>query len=236
MTIEERASGFVSRADAALGDLGRAEEIWAASVGSKSDEMRLHSFSVDLDNAIRKVSGKFDAWADLNPSKVQAVAENGPIHLLWVISAHPSGRIREAFVHSAVHLHSDQILPHMANRSIDFVPAIRELASPLVMARLGEILGERAGPGDHGVLPTSAHIAVKKLLTPRTAVVSPELIRVCIDLAETSSRSRPGSLSEGKLDRMLERCRQTLASNSDLSSSDAIKALISYFTENVTPN
>ncbi len=236
MTIEERASGFVSRADAALRDLGAADEIWAASVGSKSDEIRLHSFSVDLDNAIRKVSGKFDAWAEINPSQVQAVAENGPMHLLWVISAHPSGRIREAFVHSSEHLHSDQILPHMANRSIDFVPAIRQLASPLVIARLGEILGERAGLGNNGFLPTSAHIAVKKLLTPRTAVVSPELIRICIDLAETSSTARPGSLSEGKLDRMLERCRQTLASNSDPSSNEAIEALTTYFTENAISN
>ena len=236
MTIEERASGFVSRADAALGDLGRAVEIWEASVGSKSDEMRLHSLSVDLDNAIRKVSGKFDAWAALNPSRVEAVAENGPMHLFWVISAHPSGRVREAFVHNAKHVHSDQILPHMANRSIDFVPEIRQLASPLVMARLGEILGERVSPGNHGVLPTSAHIALKKLLMPRTAVVSPELIRICIDLAETSNMTRPGSLSEGKLDRMLERCRQTLASNSDPSSNEAIEALIAYFNENAISN
>lgn len=236
MTIEERASGFVSRADAALGDLGRAAEIWAASVGSKSDEMRLHSLSVALDNAIRKVSGKFDAWAKLEPSQVQAVAENGPMHLFWVVSAHPSGRVREAFVHNAKHLHSDQILPHLANRSIDFVPAIRQQASPLVIARLGEILGERVGPGNHGVLPTWAHIAVKKLLTPRTAVVSPELIRVCIDLAETASLTRPGSLSEGKLDRMLERCRQTLTSNADPASAEAIEALIAYFTENAISN
>ena len=59
---------------------------------------------------------------------------------------------------------------------------------------------------------------------------------VDIDLAETSNMTRPGSLSEGKLDRMLERCRQTLASNSDPSSNEAIEALIAYFNENAISN
>ena len=232
MTIEERAKGFVRRADSALADIGRAQEIWAESVGSNSDEVRLHGLSVDLDNAIRKVDGRFDAWAGVKPSQVQVVAENGPIHLLWVLSAHPSGRMREAFVHNAKELHTDKILPHLANRSIDFVPAIRQLASPLVSARLGEILSERQGPCNHGVLPTPAHIVLKKLLTPRTAVISPELIPICIALAETSAMSRPGSLTDGKLDRMLERCRQTLASNSEPATSEAINLLTAYFTQN----
>lgn len=232
MTVEEQASRFVGRVDAALGDLERAEEIWAASVRSNSDEMRLHSLSIDLDNAIRKVNGKFEVWDRLDPAQVQVVAESRPISLLWVLSAHPSGRVREAFVHCAQLLGSDQILPHMANRSIDFVPSIRQLASPLLMARFDEILSDRSGPGEQGVLPTAAHIAVKKLLTPRTAIVSPELIRSCINLANTSSMSRPGSLTAGKLDKMLERCGQTLASSSDSKSIEAVEALIAYFTEN----
>lgn len=232
MAVEDRASRFVSRADAALGDLGHAGEIWAASIHSSSEEMRLHSLPVDLDNAIRKVDGKFDVWDGLDPTQVQAVAESGPINLLWVLSAHPSGRVREAFVHSAQLLRSDQILPHIANRSIDFVPAIGDLASALLTARIDQILSERCGPGEQGVLPTSAHIAVKKLLTPRTAILSPELIRPCIDLANTSTISRPGSLSNGKLDKMLERCQQTMASSSDSKSIEAIEALITYFTEN----
>ncbi len=235
MAVEDRAAGYVKRADAALADLETAEQVWTDSIRSNTDEMRLHSLSIELDNAIRKVQGKFETWDGLDPAVVAAVSGTGPINLLWALSAHPSGRIREAFVHTADGLGNDQVLPHLANRSIDFVPAIRDLAGPIVISRLDAILTERIGPENQGVLPTSAHIAVQKLLSPRTAVVNPELIRTCIALAETSGLSRPGSLSSGKLYKMLERCQQTMASSSDPATSEAIEALIAHFNANAVP-
>lgn len=235
MAIEDRALGYVKRADLALADLATAEQVWTDSIRSNTDEMRLHSLSIDLDNAIRKVQGKFETWAGVDPGVVGTVAGDGPINLLWALSAHPSGHVREAFVHSASDIGNDHVLPHLANRSIDFVPAIRDLAGPIVIARLSAILAERTGPENQGVLPTSAHIVVQKLLSPRTAMVNPELVHTCIALAETSSNSRPGSLSSGKLYKMLERCQQTLASSADAASSQAIESLITHFTENAIP-
>ena len=232
MAAQERAAAYVRRADAALADIGNAEQIWLASVRTKGDENRLHGLSIELDNAIRKVEGKFEAWASFDATQVESLAQHGPLPVFWVVSSHPSGRVREAVVRGSERLHDDHILPHLANRALDFVPEIRQLAGPLVNARLNAILKERQEPVEHGVLPTAAHIAVKKLLMPRTAVLNPELVRSCIDLANTSTLPRPVSLREGQLDRMQQRCRQTLASNGDTATIEAIARLVDYFDEN----
>jgi len=231
MSSEDRATAFVRRTDAALRDLGNAEELWAASIRSTTEEMRLHALSLDLDNLIRRVKGPFETWADVAPAQVEVVSEAGPINLLWVLSAHPSGRVREAFVHETNHLANDRILPHLANRSIDFVPQIREVASPLVMARLDEVLAEYCGPDRPEVLPTPVHIAVNKLLAPRTAMVSPSLLHRCIELASTSEMPPPRSFRGGGKARMLDRCHQTFEAAPEPESSEAVKALISYFNQ-----
>lgn len=184
-----------------------------------------------MDNTIRRVTGPFEAWANLDPSHVEAVREGGPINLMWVISAHPSGRVREAFVHVTKHLRNDRILPHLANRSVDFVPQIRELASPLVIARLDEVLSEYAGADRTGALPTPVHIAVRKLLVPRTGVVSPALLHVCIDLAKAAAIPEPRSFRGGGQARMLERCHRTLHTASAPESVAALEALIDYFNQ-----
>ena len=92
MSNEDRATAFVRRADAALRDLDRAEELWSASIRSSTEEIRLHGLPIELDNAIRRVSGTFETWADLEPAQVETVRKKGPINLTWVLSAHPSGR------------------------------------------------------------------------------------------------------------------------------------------------
>jgi len=229
MLSEDRATAFVRRTDASLRDLDRSEELWTASIRSSTEEIRLHGLPLGLDNTIRRVSGPFEAWANLDPSQVEEVRERGPINLMWVISAHPSGRVREAFVHQTAHLESDRILPHLANRSIDFVPQIRELAAPLVLARLNETLVEYSGPDRPPALPTPVHIAVTKLLVPRTAVVSPPLLNGCIDLATAAAMPLPRSFRGGGMAKMLHRCNQTLDGASDPEISAAIEALVSYF-------
>lgn len=229
MSSEGRATAFVRRTDASLRDLDRADELWTASIRSSTEEIRLHTLSLELDKTIRTVTGPFRTWADLEPSQVEVVRQRGPINLLWVISAHPSGRVREAFVHQTEHLENDRVLPHLANRSIDFVPQIRGLASPLVMARLDEILAEYSGPDRPAALPTSVHIAVTKLLAPRTAMVSPELMAVCIDLAKAAGMPLPRRLRGGGMATMLDRCRQTLEAASEPASRAAIEALVAYF-------
>ncbi len=228
MSSEDRATAFVRRADATLRDLDRAEELWTASIRSSTEEIRLHSLPLDLDNTIRRVSGQFETWANLDPSQVEVVKERGPINLLWVISAHPSGRVREAFVHQAKHLANDRVLPHLANRAIDFVPQVRELAGPLVIARFDEVLAEYSAPDRPAALPTPVHIAVNKLLAPRTAMVSPRLLETCIDLATTAAMPRPRRFRGGGMAKMLERCDRTLDAASAPESRAAIEALIAH--------
>lgn len=231
MSSEDRATAFVRRTDAALRDLDSAEELWTASVRSTTEEIRLHSCSLDLDNMIRRVTGPYDAWADLDPAAVETIRERGPINLMWVISAHPSGRVREAFVHQAEHLPNARILPHLVNRAIDFVPQIRQLASPMVIARLDEARAEFAGPDRPASLPTPVHIAVTKLLTPLTAKASPVLMYTCIDLAKAADMPLPRSFRGGGMAKMLSRCNQTLGAASEPEIITALEALIAYFNE-----
>lgn len=228
---EDRATSLVRRSDAALADLSRSEELWSASIRSSTEEIRLHGLSLDLDNEIRRVKGTFETWASLDPSHVAAVREHGPINLLWVVSAHPSGRVREAFVRESSHLSSDRILPHLANRSIDFVQPIRELATPLVMARLDDVLAAHSQADGPTVLPTSAHIAITKLLAPRTAMMSPELMQLCIDIAVAADLARPRTLRGGGMAKMLDRCAQTLEAAREPSSRKALEALVAYFRQ-----
>lgn len=232
MAIEERAQGYVERANAALADVEHAAKIWDESVRSSTDEMRVHSLSISLDNAIRKVDGPFDHWAAVEPASLAAIAERGPRKLLQVLSAHPNGHVREAFIHCADDLANDQVLPHLANRAVDFVPTVRQQATPLVVERLQSEIETRTQPGDHGPLDTSVHIAVTKLLTPRTAVLAPELIAVCIGAANTTTASRPGSLKEHKLDQMLDRCRQTSVSITDPPAVQSLADLVEHLMAN----
>lgn len=231
MSSEDRATAFVRRTNEALGDLDRAEELWTESIRSSTEEIRLHSLPLELDNTIRRVSGPYETWANLDPSQVEVVRERGPINLLWVISAHPSGRVREAFVHQSEHLENARILPHLANRSIDFVPEIRDLASPLVIARLEEVLAEYSGTERPAALPTPVHIAVNKLLSPRTGMVSPQLLQRCIDLATTAGMPQPRSFRGGGMAKMLDRCNRTLRAATEPESSAAVEALIAYFNQ-----
>lgn len=197
--------------------------------------MKLHRLPLELDNGIRRVTGPFETWADFAPPQVVGVSERGPIQLLWVISSHPSGRVRETVVHETQHLSNDRILPHLANRSIDFVPQIRELASRLVLARLDQVLSEYAGTGRTGALPTPVHIAVGKLLMPRTGIVSPSLLHRCIELAEIANMPQPRSFRGGGLARMLERCHRTLRTAPTPESRAALEALIAHFDQAPTP-
>lgn len=232
MAIEDRARGYVERANAALGDLERAQEIWDESVRSSTDEMRIHSLSIPLDHAIRKVEGPFENWASVDPAAAETIAEQGPRKLFQLLSAHSNGRVREAFVHCAAGLPNDQVLPHLANRTIDFVPTIRQLATPIVIERLAEEAAQRSTPGSHGPLNTSTHIAVSKLLAPRTAFVSPELIGACIEVALTTTAARPGALKEHALEQMLRRCHQTELTVTEPKSRQALADLIAYFEAN----
>lgn len=229
MAIEDRARGYVERANAALADLEQAQQSWDASVRSSTDEMRVHSLSIALDNAIRKVEGPFDHWTSLEPSSLSSIAAEGPRKLLQVLSAHPNGHVREAFINCATELENDQVLPHLANRVVDFVPTVRQLATPLVMERLASESVLRAETSADAPLNTSIHIAVTKLLAPRTAVLNPKVIGACIEVAMTTTTSRPGSLKEHQLDQMLERCRQTSLSISEPESSQALTDLVEFF-------
>ncbi len=232
MAVEDQAQGYVERANAALTDLDHAEQIWNESVRSSTDEMRVHSLSIPLDNAIRKVEGPFDHWALVDPSALALIADRGPRKLLQILSAHPNGHVREAFIHCAADLKNDQVLPHLANRAVDFVPTVRQLATPPVMERLASETALRLEPGARGALNTSVHIAVTKLLVPRTAVLNPSLIGACIDVAMTTTTSRPGSLKEYQLEQMLERCRQTSMSIAQPESSQALADLVEFFKAN----
>lgn len=229
MSSEDRATRFVRRTNEALGDLDRAEEIWTDSVRSTTEEMKLHSLSLEMDNLIRRVSGPFETWAGLDPDRVATVRECGPINLMWVISAHPSGHVREAFVHQSEHLPNDRVLPHLANRSLDFVAPIRNVATPLVLARLEEALAHHSESGAAEPLATPVHIALTKLLAPRTAVVCPPLMDVCIALAKAADLPQPRRLKGGGMDRMIDRCNQTMDSATDPASRAAVNALIGYF-------
>lgn len=231
--MKARATGFVEQADAALADVERAEEIWQGFSTTRRDETRLHVLSIELDKAIREVEGSFSHWDSLDPAQVSAVLDTNCLYLIWTLSAHRSGYVREAFVRDADRFENVHVLPHLANRALDFVPAIRELATSIVVARLDAVIGERARPESQGILPTAAHIAVTKLLTPRTAVVSPELIEMCIALAETAPEiHRPASFKQQKLDRMLQRCQQTGHATSDPVATQALDALTRYFNKN----
>lgn len=232
MTIEDHALEFVTRADQALADRENAAKIWAASIRSNTQEMRLHSLDSKLDNAIRKVPGEFEHWHGLDPSAVQQLADGDPIHLYWMTSAHPSGMVREAFLDSTPGRVDDHVLPHLANRALDFVPPVRERAGEMVTARLTAALADRSGPGNHGVLPTSVHIAVTRLLSARTARFHPKLVETSIALAETASLSRPGALKPAQLDRTLDSCRQRLAGDADPETKAAVEALIAYLVDN----
>lgn len=229
MAIEDRALRYVTRADRALSDLDRAEEIWADSVRSTSDEMLVHRLPIALDKAIRDVEGSFESWRTLDPSLVAQVAMRGPVKLFQLLSSHPNGHVREAFVHVASERPNEQALPHLANRAVEFVPTIRELAGREVRERLALEMSTRSQPGAHGALPTSIHIALTKLLAPRTAVLDSDLLRACIELARTTTAARPGSLAEHALERMHHRCEQTAMAIPD--AAPAISELLDFFEE-----
>ncbi len=229
MSSEDRATRFVRRTNEALSDLDRADEIWAGSVRSTTEEIKLHSLSLEMDNLIRRVTGPFETWAELEPARLEEVRERGPINLMWVISAHPSGHVREAFVHETEHLPNERVLPHLANRSLDFVAPIRDVATPLVLGRLEETLAGYSGPDSAEPLPTAIHIALTKLLAPRTGMVSPRLMEVCIALATAAALPQPRRLKGGGMMKMLDRCNQTLDSATDPASRAALEALIAYF-------
>lgn len=232
MPIEDHALEFVERADRALADPPNATLTWESSVRSKTQEMRLHSMDAKLDQAIRKVPGTFHHWQGLDPGAVRQLADNGPLNLYWMTSAHPSGQVREAFLHSAADRANDLVLPHLANRATDFVAQVREQAAAMVMARFEAVLAARSGPENHGVLPTPVHIAVTRLLTARTARFHPDLVNTSIALAETASLSRPGSLKPMQLDRALESCRQRMAADPDDATKQAVVSLMAYLTDN----
>ena len=229
MAIEDRAQRYVTRADQALNDLGRADEIWADSVHSTSDEMLVHRLPIALDKAIREVEGPFESWCRLEPAVVTQVAEHGPVKLFQLLSSHPNGHVREAFVRVASALPNETALPHLTNRAVEFVPAIGELAGREVRARLAFEMSRRSQPGPHGVLPTAIHISLTKLLLPRTAVLDPDLLRASIELARTTTASRPGRLAEHALERMRYRCDQTAMAVPD--AAGAIRELVSFFEE-----
>lgn len=229
MAIEDRALGYVVRANDALGDLDGAEQLWADTVRSTSDEMLLHRLPIALDNAIRKVEGSFEFWETLDPAQLESVATHGPVKLFQLLSSHPNGRVREAFVQLATDRPDDHVLPHLANRAVEFVPSIRELASLEVRKRLTHTISLRPNAASHGVLPTSTHIAVTKLLAPRTAVVDPALLLDCIEVARTTTTSRPGRLSDHGLERMRERCEQTAVAVPD--AAPTISELVDFFEE-----
>lgn len=230
---ERRAFAFVGRADAALADLPNADRIWDGSIGSRADEARLHTMSFDLDNAIRRVDGGFETWRSIEPHSVETVVEIAPIAVFWLVSSHPSGHVRQEAVRHMAAFHSDRILPHIANRAIDFVPAVRELAAPLLIERLAVVAADRTGPGPHGVLPTAAHIAIGKLLAPRTARLSPDVVQPCVELASTASMSRPRQLRRGaNEDDALAPFHQALATATEPSHRDALELLIAYLSDN----
>ncbi len=229
MVIAERAQAFVRRADSGLADLANSADLWESSIRSKSEEKLLHVFPIDLDNAIRKVPGQFAVWDDFSPSDVAQVVDVAPMTLFWVLGAHPSGRVRQAVVHAMTDFESDRILPHLANRAIDFVPEVRGTAGPLLLARFGEFAAARQGPEPHGVLPTCVHIAITKLLAPRAAGVAPELIAPCLALAESADQFRPGQpRPDANMDRLLEPYHQSLRSASSPNSRDALEQIIAY--------
>lgn len=229
MVIAERAHAFVHRADTGLADLANSTDLWESSIRSKSEEKLLHVFPIDLDNAIRKVPGQHEAWDDFSPSQVPQATETAPMTLFWVLGAHPSGRVRQAVVQAMADFESDRILPHLANRAIDFVPEVRNTASPLLLARLSEYADARQGPQPHGVLPTCVHIAITKLLAPRAASVAPELIAPCLELAESAEHFRPGQpRPDANMDRLLEPYRQSLRSTSSPASHDALQQIVAY--------
>ncbi|MEM9652688.1 MAG: hypothetical protein AAGA65_11360 [Actinomycetota bacterium] len=227
-----RAERFVERTDTALADLSNAEAAWTAGIGSRSDEVRLHVMSTALDTAIRRVEGHHEAWDTLTPASVEQVAERAPMPVFWMVSAHPSGQVRHEAVRHMARYHSDQIMPHLANRAVDFVPAIRASATLLLRERLAAVAAERTGPGPHGVLPTATHIAIEKLLAPRTARLSPELVRPCLELAETASMSRPRLRTRGGgHGDTLEPFRQAYTDATAPEHRDALELMIAYLAE-----
>lgn len=242
----QRARFFVDRANAALGALCSAEgtsagatgaeQYWADTVRSRSEEARLHVMEAKLDDAVRRVDGEFPAWTSVGPDDVTTVADGAIIELFWLLSSHPSGHIRQQTVQEMGRFSSDQILPHLANRAVDFVPAVRQAAAPQLIARLTAITDTRHGPGPQDVLPTAAHIAIGKLLAPRTARLSPELVEPCLTLAVTTPDERPlprarSGPAHGDLNDLLLPYRQALGDATDPAHRATLELLMDYLTE-----
>ena len=101
----------------------------------------------------------------------------------------------------------------------------------MVIARLKDVLSEFSGPDRREALPTSVHIAVTKLLAPRTAAMSPTLLHACIDLADTAEMPPPRNFRGGGRAKMLHRCHQTLESAATPETATAVEALIAHFDQ-----
>ena len=229
MKVEDRALAFVTRADEAVVDPASSDEVWADSVRSKTEERLLHVFPFALDQAMRKVPGTFGNWSMCDASTVKAVVEHESLKVFWVLTAHPSGWVRAETVSQMSNFDDERVVPHMANRTLDFVPAIRESAEPLLHEVFSKVLDERVGVDGLGLLPTAVHIAIGKLLRPRAALICPELVLLAVDLAETAADDPPGRLRENAdVDEALNPYRQLLKSADPGLSRDALERVMAH--------
>lgn len=231
MKSSERAQGFVSRADHALAEPENMVQRWEETIRSKTDERLVHSFPTPIDTAIRRIREPHPHWDACDGDTVRVVVQAEAFQVLRVLSAHPSGWVREEVVRQMANLEFGQVAPHLANRVLDFVPSIREVAQPIVQQVLSSLLKERTAAGSTDSLPSAANIVIGKLIRPRAATVCPELVQLGVELGKTAVDDRPGRLREND-DPMvaLAPYRQVIKTTSDPNGVEALEAIIEYLS------
>ncbi len=227
----ERALGFVNRADYALAKPARLADRWEESIRSKTDERLVHSFPTSIDTAVRRIREPHQHWDACDVDVVKSVVDAEAFQVLRVLSAHPSGWVREEVVKQMANFEFSQVAPHLANRALDFVPAIRETAQPIISGVLSALLTERQTSGATDSLPSAANIVIGKLVRPRAATVCPELVLLGLELGRTAVDDRPGRLREND-DPMLALApyRQVVKTTSDPKAVESLEAIVTYLT------
>lgn len=231
----ERAQGFVVRADAALADPANMRDCWEKTIRSKIDERLVHMFPTAIDNAVRQLKGSFEHWDAFQPDQVEGVVTTEAFQVLSVLSAHPSGWVREEVVKQMANQNFDRFAGHLANRTLDFVPSIREAAQPAIWDALTTLHQERLAEDPSDELPSSANIVIARLMQPQAAMLYPELVQLSIAVGRTAKGDKPGRLRQRNNPPVaLAPFHAALNANPSTETREALEATIDYITPDPT--
>ncbi len=206
-----------------------------------------HGISRRVDSQIRQRSKPGSAWAGLEATAVEALAEAEP-NLLVMIGSHPSGYVRQEAARLALPIVDagdprPGIARLLSQRALDAIPSVREVARAGVEAMFAAELART----DEGWMPRGTERGAREIVEQvRCVELCPELVDTALDLF--ASRTGRYALSKGVFDhhrhnrKEVDRRAQLLADLQKISSDldpgpqqAAAHRLIDFYEASLTP-